>query len=210
MRNTLIVATFVASVLAIFAAIDVFAQGRPAPAQSPVAVVDMNYIFKKHEGLSQAEARWKQDMQAAEANVKKDKERLTTMAEKLKTYRTGTPDYKKLEEEMTALSVQLQTHIQIQKKEFGERKAKLFYAVYSEVHDAVKYWSDRNGVNLVLQFSGDPVDPNNPNSIANQLSSLVVYNHRSIDITGIILDEIAHNPKGVAPGATKPGKSNLH
>jgi len=200
----------VASVLAIFAAIDVFAQGRPAPAQSPVAVVDMNYIFKKHEGLSQAEARWKQDMQAAEANVKKDKERLTTMAEKLKTYRTGTPDYKKLEEEMTALSVQLQTHIQIQKKEFGERKAKLFYAVYSEVHDAVKYWSDRNGVNLVLQFSGDPVDPNNPNSIANQLSSLVVYNHRSIDITGIILDEIAHNPKGVAPGATKPGKSNLH
>lgn len=211
MRITLIVATFVASVLAIFAAIDLHAQGRgPAPGvHCPVAVIDIAYILKKHDGFNQAVVRMKQELQAADNNMKKDRDHMLKMQETLKTLKPGTPDYKKLDEEMTELVVNVQTHMQIQKKEFQEREAKLYYQVWLEINDAVKYWADRNGVNLVLQFSGDPTDPNNPDSIRRTVQSLVVY-QRGVDITPIILDEVNRAPAGgpAGPTARKPTGTN--
>ena len=43
-----------------------------------------------------------------------------------------------------------------------EKQAKLYYATFQEVNDAVKYFADRNGISLVLQLNGRPGRPNNP------------------------------------------------
>ena len=54
MRTTLILATFVASVLAIFAAIETRPGEALAAGPRPrLAVIDVSFIFKNHAGLMQ-------------------------------------------------------------------------------------------------------------------------------------------------------------
>ncbi len=208
MRTTLILATFVATLLAIFAAIDIQAQtgGRPAAVGGPVAVIDLRYIIKNNSGFKSGEERMKADMEAADASLKKERSRLQSLSEKLKTYKPGSPEYKKLEEDLAQQSASLQVRVKIMQKDFQEKQSKLFYGIYREINDAVKYYSDRHGINLVLQFDGDKIDGDNPQSVNNALNNMVVY-QRGVDITPLILEELNRNAAASrtrAPGSTPP------
>ncbi len=194
MRTTLILATLVAILVAVFAAIDANAQqqGTRPTSGGPVAVIDVKYIFDHHGRFTQGMERMKADLEAADQSVKKERSRLQGMVEQLKTFKAGTPEYKKLEEDFTQQSANLQARVNLKKKDFAERQSKLHYETYREVNDAVKYYADRHGYNLVLQFSGDPVDPNNPQSVMGAIMGTVVY-QRGVDITPDVLGELNRN-----------------
>ena len=70
-----------------------------------------------------------------------------------------------------------------------EREAKIYYTVYQEVNDEVKYYSDRNGITMVLRFNGDPVDVNNRESVMREINKPIVYQN-GVDITPKILEAL--------------------
>jgi hypothetical protein len=63
-----------------------------------------------------------------------------------------------------------------------EREAKVYYQTYLEVVEAVNYFAKRQGIGLVLRFSGEPIDPNRRDDVLREINKPVVMQD-SIDIT---------------------------
>jgi Skp family chaperone for outer membrane proteins len=175
------------------------AAGSPA-AGSPIAVIDITYILDNYPRLKAATDAFKADMEAAEAALKKERDLIAKKGERLKSLKPGTDDFKALEEETIRLDSDWKLKVNRQKSDFAERDAKNYLTAYQEISAAVKAYAERNGITLVLRFNGAPVDPNNPQSVQMELSKMVMYYNRDIDITDHVLAEL----KRAAPVAAQP------
>jgi Skp family chaperone for outer membrane proteins len=188
-------ATVVAVLLTIYAVADAQAQRGAAGPPPQVAVVDVSYVFKHHTRFQGQMEAMKKDVEQTEETLKKERDRITKLMEKMKDYKPGTPDYNKLEEDITHMQADFNARAALQKKEILERESKVYMGVYREVSDAVKYYAERNGIAMVLRFNGDPVDPNNRESILREINKPIVF-QRDVDITPIILDDLNRNAAG--------------
>lgn len=191
--------------------------GQPAPAQqppparpasssspSPIAVIDMTNIFEKYAGFQSRKAVLQREIDKAEGELKSMQDVMKNLMEQLKEHNPGTPDYKRIEEELAQRNAQAQLKMQLQRKDFTEREAKMFYATYQEVMEEVKVFCERYGINLVLRFAGEPTDTNDPQQVVKELNKGVVYYHQSIDITPHILRQLERRqPRQPAPTAAR-------
>ena len=172
------------------------AQQPPHHGAPVVAILDLTYIFKNHTRFMQMSADMRREVEAAENALKADRESYRQLTEKLEQYKRGTQEYRALEEELAKRAAELNLQVNIQKKNFLEQEAKIYYTVYQEVIDCVKYHCDNTGVSLVLRFNGDPIDRNDPQEVLKELNKSVIYYNRSIDITPIILEKLnSYQPK---------------
>lgn len=212
MRTTLLAATIVAIGVAAFTFGHVDAQSQtppraaaPSTAHHGVAVIDIRYIFNKYSRFQQGLEGWKHEMENTRGLLKKDAEGFEKQVEKLKALKPGTKEFKTLEEELARRESDQKVQVQIKEKEFNEKRAKLYLTAYQDISEAVKNYSDRNGISLVLDFNGAPVDQNNPQAIQGEILKLVVYQN-GIDITPIILDDL--NRRAATPVARPPVSPN--
>ena len=187
-----------------------------SPAQTPagamaqkygIAVVDISYVFKNHQRFNGMMEQMKTDVQAAEKSLREERNAIAQKEELLNsgTYQPGSPDYKRLDEEVTRLKSDWNLKATKQRKEFLEKEAKIYYQAYLEVNDAVQYFAQRTNLGLVLRFNGDPIDPNKREDVLRAINKPVVFQN-GIDITPDILKAVNRSPAtGPAPGtATRP------
>lgn len=178
------------------------AQQRSTP---QVAIIDLAYIFNNHVKFKALSDELRRDVEAAEAELKNNKAALQKMADSLESYNRSSPEYRQLEEDIAKRSADLQVQVQLQKKEFFEKEAKIYYTVYQEIMEQVKYHSDKHGIVLVMRFNGDPLDENDPQGIQKELNKAVLYYNKMIDITPIILDAVNPPRANGRPSPTPPG-----
>ena len=161
-----------------------------------IALVNVNYIFKKHVRLKAQ----LNDLSADATNVQKDFERqlqeLQAQGQKLSQLKPGTPDYTQLEERLVTQKANIQGQIQLKRKEFVQKEAHLYYNAYREISDEVNYYCQQRGIALVLNFNGDNIHEDVPDDVARGISNKVVYYTKSLDITPYILPRFE-----AAPGA---------
>jgi hypothetical protein len=100
----------------------------------------------------------------------------------------------------------LKTQLQIGRKEFLEKEAKIYFDVYREVIEEVKYYCNVQGVSIVLRYNSEGVEGNEePQKILQELNKSVVYSHPSIDITDLIVGELNRRAKGAIPAGQPIG-----
>lgn len=213
MRITLISAVGTALAIAAFAFTYGYAQqqvppraGVPTASHQGVAVIDITYILDNHPRLKAATDRFKSDVQNTGMKFKSEQEAIAKQAEKLRTLKPGSPDYKRLEEELTQKQSDLKVKASLEEKEFAERESQMYLAAYTEVCALVRAYAERNGIKLVLRFNGKPVDRNNRDAIRAELFKTVVYNDPAIDITDPVLNELKRAAAAAAPTATRPAR----
>ena len=124
-----------------------------------------------------------------EDSLNKERMIVQKMMERLKDYKPGSPEFKKLEEDVAQKQADFTVKAQIQKREFQEREASLYFKTIQEINDSVKHYSESKGISLVMKFNGDPVDPNDRDSVMRELNKPIMF-HRGIDITPIILEDL--------------------
>lgn len=171
-----------------------------------MAVVDIEYIFKNHHSFKQQMDQLKQQMEAADADARRDQEELRKLAEQVKQYGEGTPEFKQKEAELMKRHGDLNLKVSLMKKEFMEKEGRVYFNVSREIDDAVKVIANKNGIVLVVRFNGDPVDPNNRNDIVRNIGKSVVYNDPRMDITPYVLHEL-NRGSGATPTASAPGST---
>jgi outer membrane protein len=204
-KNTRYWATLVAALLAVpLAPSFALAQQPQQPTQQvsfgPVAIIDMSYIFKNHARFKAASDRMRQEVLAAEEQLKARRTEIENLVKQLETFKKDSPDYKQLDTDITKKKIDLNAAVAMQKKEFVEREAKLYYNVYQEVLDATQLFAERYRIALVLRFNGDAAEPgSDPQDILKQLNKQVVYYHKSIDITPYILQDLNRTNVGQRP-----------
>ncbi|HEX7445977.1 MAG TPA: OmpH family outer membrane protein [Pirellulales bacterium] len=163
------------------------AQQRPAP---QIALIDLGYIFSQHVRFKQLTEELRRDIESAENELRANKQQLQKMVEQLDEFSKGSPDYKQHEEDVVKRESELRVQVGMQKRDFNEKEARIYYTIYKEVMDQVRYYADKHGILLVMQFSGEPVDESDPGSIKQSLSKQVLHHNPAIDITPIILDAV--------------------
>jgi len=199
-KQSLLLSVLVAILFASGASEAVAQQQRPA---SPaVAIVDLGYLFKNNERFKQLTDAMRREVQGAEGEIKAERDALQKMAEHLDDFRPGTTERAQLEEEITKKEADMKLRMNLQKKKFMEQEAKIYYIVYKEILDHIKYHCDRTGTTLVMRFNGDPIVQSDPQEVIRELNKSVIHYDPSVDITPIIRDSIANAQRG-AP-ATQP------
>ena len=197
MKQSLLLSVLVAILFASGASEAVAQQQRPA---SPaVAIVDLGYLFKNNERFKQLTDAMRREVQGAEGEIKAERDALQKMAEHLDDFRPGSTERAQLEEEITKKDADMKLRMNLQKKKFMEQEAKIYYIVYKEILDHIKYYSDRSGITLVMRFNGDPIVQNDPQEVIRELNKSVIYYHPGVDITPMILESIAVAQRGGQP-----------
>ena len=174
----------------------------------PVAILDLPYLLRNHTRFKQSDEVLKAEIGQAEASVQQERKKMEELAVKLREYKPGSPDYKQIEEQLAKMEADLALQVNLMKRNFGEKRAKSYFDVYTEISNYTRYHAEQAGILLVLNFNGDPIDAGNPQSIIAQLNSVVLYKHRAIDITPIILDMCERGVQipqpAVDPAAQRP------
>jgi Skp family chaperone for outer membrane proteins len=171
----------------------------PSAGNHPIAVVDITYILDHYPRLKADMETYKRDFESTGASFKKEQEALVKKAEALKGLKAGSPDYKKLEEELAQRESDLKVKAALKQKEFAEAESKIYLRAYQDVSTAIRVYSERHNIQLVLRFSGAPADPNNRDAVRAELLKTVQYSHRDIDITDPILAELNRNAAVASP-----------
>lgn len=211
MRIFLSWATVVATVLAVSPLAYAQAPGAPPAAGTPssaganaprygFAVVDISYVFKNHRRFNGLMEQMKTDVEAAENTLRQERNDIAKREDALKQFQPGSPDFKRLDEEVTQAKANFNLKATKQRKEFLEREAKIYYQAYLEVNDAVKYYAQRNNLGVVMRFNGDPVDPNVREDVLRAINKPIVFQN-GVDITPDILALVNRGGGGTTPQA---------
>ncbi len=198
MKTTLFSATLVATLFVLIAVANLPAQRNPAaPPANGVAVIDLQYVMKNCARVKAAAEKMEKDGEAMDAELKKEKASIEKMIEQSKDLKPSNIEYKKREEELTNRQAKLNVKVSLMKKEFNERKAKIYYDFLVDVNAAVRDFARHDGIGLVVQYSAEPLDKDNPNTINLKMSNPVVYQDGK-DISDIILEDLNRRSGGVA------------
>lgn len=177
-----------------------------APNAQNIAVIDIGKILKNDE-------KFKQEMSALQAEVVATEKELQAQAKDLqnlqiqqKQFAPDTPDYKRLDEQITKGSADLNVRKSLKNKELVERQSKMLLGAYREVQDAVKQFSAQYNIGLVMQYDSTPIDGSDPQAILNGAHRQVVFVNPGLDITNDILAALNRS----APHVTdRPGLQGI-
>jgi Skp family chaperone for outer membrane proteins len=166
-----------------------------------VAVVDISYIFKKHERFKATMDNMKKEMDGIEGELKADREKIAQEEQQRNTYNAGSNEYKQLDEKIAREMADFNLKMGKLRKDFLERESKVYYDTYLEVVRAVQYYAKHQNIGLVLRFNGEPVDPNRRDDVLREINKPVVVQDQ-IDITPDIIALLNRDQQGgAAPGA---------
>jgi Skp family chaperone for outer membrane proteins len=188
-------------------------QNRTAYAQAPnpaganasrynIAVVDISYIFKKHERFRAAMESMKKEMESIETQLKTDREKIAQSEQQRNAFNVGTAEHKKLDEDVARMMAEFNLKMGRLRKDFLEREAKVYYQTYLEVVEAVNTYAKRQSIGLVLRFNGEPVDPNRRDDVLREINKPVVVQDQ-IDITPDVLMILNRDQQAARPA--QPG-----
>jgi Skp family chaperone for outer membrane proteins len=204
-------------------AVSIWAQGGAAPMvsappQAPrVALLDVAYIFANHTGFEARMDSLKLEAEETRNQMKKQSETIRNLRDRLqelKETRPGSPEYKQLEEQITSRQANLRIQLELLNKQFLEKEAQIYYAVYHAIQDEVKYYAAQRGIALVIRFNGEEIRQEEPEDVLRGVNSNVVWYSEALDITPDILRNLnlragtaKSNPSGTRPrpGVPDPG-----
>ena len=108
----------------------------PEAANAPkfgIAVVDIAFVFKNHAQLNATMENMKGEMKNIEENLKAKRDQITKMEEARNQMNPGTPDYKKLDDQLVEVKTKFNVDMDRLRRDLMERESKLYFTTYQQV-----------------------------------------------------------------------------
>jgi Skp family chaperone for outer membrane proteins len=203
--KTQFLAALTATVLSVGMTASVALAQQGAPPQSPggIALLDVSRVFKEHARFNAEMNNMKAEVQAAETRMKADADVLQQNMAKLKDLDAASQAYKELEASIATQRAQMQVDVQLQRKDFLQKEAKIYHMVYREVQQEVQYFASRYNLSAVLRFSNNVANVNQPDEVLRDINKSVVWFAPQLDITDDILGAL--NNSAAQPAANPQG-----
>jgi Skp family chaperone for outer membrane proteins len=174
----------------------------------PIALVDVNYIFRQHVRLKAQLKDLQADAEAVQKGFERDLQQLQDQKRQLSEMKPGSNDYQRTEEALVSQEANLKGKIALKRKEFVQKEAHLYYNAYREISDEVGFYCQRNGIALVLNFNGDKIHEENPDDIARGIGNKVVFYAKNLDITPNVMrrfvEPLPQSTPGPQPAFNQP------
>lgn len=166
------------------------AQRQPAAAASSagmnVAVIDVARVFKNHVRFNAAMTDIKTEIDQFEAQVRERQRALRAKGEGLANYKAGSPEFRKLEEELARTESDMKIEVGLKKRELLEQEARVYYRVYKEIEQEVAVIASRFRIRLVLRYNAEEMKEDDRNSVLQGVNRAVVF-QQDLDITNDVL-----------------------
>ncbi len=171
-----------------------------------IAVVDISRIFNEHQGFKASIEAVKKEVEQVEATMKQDHQQLRSLQEQLNRLNPGTPDFKKIDGQISEKKAQIAVKMDKHRKEFMEKEARIYNQTFLAISGAVKQYSLHNDLALVIQLRSD--NNGSPKerlqkTVMKKLQNPIVFQNR-IDITNDILTMLNTRREAVRPNRTQP------
>jgi Skp family chaperone for outer membrane proteins len=197
-KTSLISAALVAILAAGAVATLAFAQGgAPVPNGQNIAVIDVGVVFEKHPRFKSQMDALKAEIDATEKGWKDQATQINAAIEQLKTLKSDSPDYHRLEKEIATRQADFNVNKALKNKELMERQGKIYQNTYKETEDAVKEFCRQYNVALVIRYNSKPVDGSDPQEILRNIQRPIVFIKPGYDITDDIINLL--NRSAAAP-----------
>ena len=172
-----------------------------APAGPTVALLDVGYVFKNCTHFKAMMDEMKRDLERFKSDAQAQKNSIVQLGERLQEFRSGTADYQALDAEIAKRQAEFTATFQLRNREFARREAKIWHDVYKEICDAANDYMQQHNIDIVLRFNGDPVDPEQIDSVREFVGRSVVSYRTDLDITPAILQYVNRSASNrPAPG----------
>jgi len=178
-----------------------------AAASDAIGLLDVSYAVKNYPRFLDSIAEMKRDVEEAEEEVKHQKSKLDNLTAQLAIHPVGTEEHNTLEDRITALKNELTSSVARQKRDFVQREAKIYYDAYKDIVEQSEQYARQHGIVMVLRFSGDEVNVNDPKSILQHINAPIVWYDEDRDITKAVLQRLTERSKKKAAETkeTEPG-----
>ncbi len=150
-------------------------------------VVDLSTVAQNSDRIKQATAAIRADADQKRAALKQESDRANQITEKAMSMPAGSPERKKLEEEVLRMKADFELKGKRFDRDLRENEMKTMAALVNDVNAELAKYAQANGTILMLHGDPSPTDLNDPKAIQQELGKLVVY-HRGLDITPKILE----------------------
>ncbi len=148
-----------------------------------IAVVDVAYIFKNHEGIKGQVSKVENDLKAYDQQLTGKREELKQAIEQLKTFKVGTPKYTEMEEQVASMESKLRLDMNRKRKELADAEALIYYQNYQLIANGVKFLAQHYKINLVLRYNSEEMDLDKGDSVIRGVMRNIVYHDEALDMT---------------------------
>jgi Skp family chaperone for outer membrane proteins len=190
--------------LAILTAILAASPSAPAQDALPIALVNMDRVFKTHQPLLDKLAPIKVGVQDLEKKAQLRQIELETVVTQLRKAQPGTPESLRLQQQAAKLQTEMQQFVAKERDELQKREAAVFLEMYRQLEDEVKKYAKANGIKLVIRQQDGSLDDKQPlQEILKTLNRGIIY-EEGLDITDEILKALDARTQSEA----KPAKQD--
>lgn len=161
-----------------------------ASAQTRVAIVDIGEIFKSHPQFTQQLESLKQEAEQFKATSLQLQQMLIQKAEVLKQYTPGSAEFKQAEAGLAQESAAMEVDQRDKMRQLMQQEARLHFDTYAAVNKLIEQYCDQRGIQLVLRFNSEQMDPKNPGSIMQRVNGSIIYHEQDKDITSQIIAQL--------------------
>ncbi len=167
-------------------------------AQTKVVLVDIGQVFKNHPQFTAGLAELKSQADQFQAEGQAIQQKLIQEAEELETFEKESDEYRDAEALLAKKSATMEVDQRSKMRDLLKQEAQLHFDTYVEISEVVSQYCQEFGIQLVLRFNREEMDPNNPNSIMQRVNGGVVFHSQSADITNAVIQRIAQGRRQAA------------
>jgi Skp family chaperone for outer membrane proteins len=188
------------TLLAILTAVFAASHSTRAQEPLPIALVNMDRVFKTYQPLLDKLAPIKEGAQDLEKKAQLRQIELETVVTQLRKAQPGTPEAQRLQQQAAKLQTELQQFVVKEREELQRREAAVFLDMYRQLEDEVKKYAKAKGIKLVIRQQEGSLDEKQPlQEILKTLNRGIIY-EEGLDITDEILKALdARNAAGAKP-----------
>ncbi|MFM7070510.1 MAG: OmpH family outer membrane protein [Planctomycetota bacterium] len=170
---------------------------RPA-STPPVVVIDISEVFKQHSSFNQQLNALKDEIKTLDAYYQAEQKKIVGQRDKLTSFNAGSPEYKRLEEEIARMASDLQVEMALKQKNVAEQEAKVYFNTYNQIYKQVEVFADSYGIGLVLRHNNVQMDPQKRDTVLQGVNRAIVF-QRNLDITEEIIKRVNAANVAAAP-----------
>ena len=170
----------------------------------PIALVDVRAIFQQHEAFNQQLEQLRQQAEQFQTESQQVEQRLMQMSEALRQYSPSSPEFRQGESELAQQAAAFEVSQRNKMSRLMQQEAQLHYETYRQIQAAVAEHCHPRGIELVLRFRADEMDPQNNESVINGVNAPIIYFRPSLDITPTIVSMLRTRS---AAGQANPGST---
>jgi Skp family chaperone for outer membrane proteins len=202
MRKPSFVAAAVAAGVVLLAATQLLAQ-RPAPQPTPpqngIALLNFSTVMMNSARLKKSMETWNTELDGKKADLKKEADLGNQLTEKVRSLPEGSPERKKLEQEVAKMRADYELHGKRARDDARERESKILYSWLREFQDDLARYAQANNLQLILRHEPTPDDLSDPRTIYAEFQKPIVY-QRAFDTTTAVTEAV--NRHGTTASST--------